>query len=142
MALCKPVLTFRDLPLELRLMIWGYVASTPRDIILDGKAKNEHHDTGNGWYCYNFRLYTPPPAILHVCWESREVGLKHYEIFHFRSSCLFCRTRRKPLPIRAFYINYEVDKICISDPDDRKISAFSGSVEWPSGHDDEKTIMD
>ena len=74
---------FRDLPLEIRQLIWSFAANEPRvielrytvngtgrkhDVSLD---ENEH---GGIW------SIAETPAVLHACRESRAEGLKRYEL--------------------------------------------------------------
>lgn len=92
----KPFQPFSNFPKELRLKIWSMAAEEQRVIIvdLDGPGKS--------------RTSSLPPAILHACIESREVGLKKYKLtfgarghpgrtyFNFDQDVLFRHRSKKP----------------------------------------------
>ncbi|KAF4637565.1 hypothetical protein G7Y89_g493 [Cudoniella acicularis] len=59
---------FNTLPLEMRRLVWGEASNLPRVIMID---VNNY----NGWGWSN----SPPPPILQVCSETREVALKSYK---------------------------------------------------------------
>lgn len=96
------LLLFCKFPQEIRLKIWAMVADEPRVVIID---QNRQTRTAE------FRYSAPPPAILHVCVEAREVALDHYTLtfgrnglpgriyFNFDLDILFCtRARRSRNP--------------------------------------------
>lgn len=65
---------FQRLPFEIRQLIWYRAALEPRIVevgfyVTRVKKRNETRNT----------CKTLVPALLHVCSESREVGLKHYD---------------------------------------------------------------
>jgi hypothetical protein len=83
---------FGRLPTEIRLMIWAHTcqhvrhlnlmrASIPTEeyphVLQDFWQRNERDVEQN---MFRHVTSTPPPAILHVCIESRGVGLKHYQL--------------------------------------------------------------
>jgi len=61
---------FSKLPQEIRLKIWDMVTDEPRAVIIHARV-----GPGGG-----IRSPTPVPSALHVCFESREVALKKYEL--------------------------------------------------------------
>jgi hypothetical protein len=79
---------FRNLPTEVRLIIWGYACRTERIIpLLPGK--------GHLFPIVHPSLEVPP--VLHACSESRTIGLKHYDLsFH-----------------RHIYINHDHDQLML-----------------------------
>jgi len=71
---------FTRLPKEIRLLVWGFVAFHPRVIeMCESRYRME---------VQQYFAKTPPPALLSVCKEARQEGLKHYEIFEFRNETL------------------------------------------------------
>lgn len=92
---------FVKLPREIRNMIWEIAAKEPRVVVVSAR-------TDNG-------LRSPIPPILHVCSESRAVGLTHYAIA-FESQRFAHRWPDVPglmvdlLPSRV-YFNFERDTL-------------------------------
>jgi len=70
---------FPQLPLELRLKIWQTMLPGPRTVNIRYQMK---YDSFNGKTISSFTGWTSPdpvPVGLHVCQESREESLKHYQ---------------------------------------------------------------
>lgn len=63
---------FLKLPYEIRQQIWKIVAEERRTVVVKANLPGNH----------SIRLSSssPPPAMLHVCAESREVALKYYTL--------------------------------------------------------------
>jgi len=70
------------LPAELRPRVWKYTCCVTRnvDIWVNPIYINIHEDGGSRSRPYQFVSKCPPPAVLHVCKESRTEGLKHYTL--------------------------------------------------------------
>jgi 2EXR family protein len=68
---------FQALPSELRLRVWSFALSTPRDVTVIGDGGIIR--PGPSRAAKSFRSTTRPPAMLHVCRESRFEGLKVYK---------------------------------------------------------------
>jgi len=68
---------FSDLPLEIRLCIWGFALSDPRviEITLRGHEHGGSSSPANAYVASSSK----PPALLHTCRESRNLALRTYE---------------------------------------------------------------
>lgn len=101
---------FPNLPTELRLTIWHYASSIPRNIdvwLLQHSTKYYKKAQGYGTTCR-------PPPILHANQESRAVGLEHYELSF--STKVFVRGQGVVIP-RTIYVNWTSDVIVpMSEP--------------------------
>jgi hypothetical protein len=83
---------FRELPVEVRLMIWKEVCFKPRIIDIWGKSIRSLWPFGDDtWFeadifpyppvrPFVHRSYSRIPSILHVSREARSAGLKHYSL--------------------------------------------------------------
>jgi hypothetical protein len=71
---------FYSLPFELRLKIWGMDLSTPREVNIICQVQGRFT---------TFKSSNRPPALLHVCRESREEALKIYRPFGTESSPVY-----------------------------------------------------
>ncbi|TAQ89483.1 hypothetical protein B7494_g2149 [Chlorociboria aeruginascens] len=109
---------FPKLPTELRLQIWKFASWAPRTIELNFCIVDE-----------KFIDFGHPPAILHVCRESREVGLSFY-------SLSFGTTKQPP----EIYFNPLTDLVYLGtrqydDEIDAIIKYFCSGVESGTPHD-------
>src|SRR5579871_1571219 len=102
---------FQALPRELRLRIWGFAISIPRKINLRTFLPGAPRATKS------FTSSDRPPALLHVCHESRLEALRTYKPFF--------QTKSSP---KYIYVAFSQDTIKISGNDLR----FLGSVELQS----------
>jgi len=88
---------FPTLPFELRLKIWDLVLSSPRVVTLScERAKLDRERR----FAKAFTSKTPPPALLHVCRESRFEALSTYQPFF--------KTETSPI---FTYVSFEQDAI-------------------------------
>jgi hypothetical protein len=77
---------FGKLPLELRMVIWGFPCFHERNVFIwltkpFGNMTDVTliwHDLDDDPDLFNYVTTTPPPAVLHTCQESRKAGLDHY----------------------------------------------------------------
>ncbi|CAG8955823.1 hypothetical protein HYFRA_00011692 [Hymenoscyphus fraxineus] len=88
----EPTFTrFNDLPLELRLRIWSLASSVPRVVevrqphqrIIRNSVSQFNLLTltfVDSWLLGAPRVYSPVPAVLHTCQESRHEALRHYTL--------------------------------------------------------------
>lgn len=93
------------LPTELRLQIWEYMCSEPRIVEVrhtDDRFLDETSPTCG--YSFTARI----PVVLHVCRESREVGLRHY---HLDLRSAFPEENRTS-PV---YVNWQLDTLYLTD---------------------------
>jgi hypothetical protein len=98
MSTTKEFHHFQSLPSELRLRIWGFALAVPRDV--DIACNTGIIQRGVPRTAKYFHSSTPPPALLHVCHESRFEGLKIY------SPCF--QTESSP---RYIYVSFSQDTI-------------------------------
>jgi hypothetical protein len=71
---------FRELPLELRLNIWSFIAPGPRTVSVKYKGLS-CYSTGKGFLAAaDWRSPDPIPIVLHICRESRTEALKSYQL--------------------------------------------------------------
>jgi hypothetical protein len=106
---------FKELPLELQQKIWEAVSFIPRNVDVWHKNIYTSREDGAGADYVHYRMIsrTPPPAILHVCQESREVALKHYKLaFGATKDCGTFAVVSKP----RIYINPLTDTVCLPRP--------------------------
>jgi len=68
---------FQRLPSELRIQIWNEACMEPRVVEVVVHTYIHFSVPRNKTYSI-FTTRTPAPAVLHVCPEAREEGLKHY----------------------------------------------------------------
>lgn len=109
---------FPNLPLELRNKIWEHACFIPRN--LEVKSWNYGKriaiptlDTNdeNPWQVWIYRSNTVPPAVLSVCLESRNIGLKHYKLDWGTHYAFRGFTFSTPATI---YVNYDSDRIVMT----------------------------
>lgn len=86
---------FPLLPRELRDQIWECAAQFPRQIRLRTLVLKEHYATADNWHV---------PGILHANRESREWGLKHYELVNERIGL-----KKLNMLTRGVYVNFKLD---------------------------------
>jgi hypothetical protein len=71
---------FPELPLELRLKIWSFIAPGPRTVSIKYKGLS-FYSIGKGFSAAaGWRSPDPVPTILHICQESRTEALKSYRL--------------------------------------------------------------
>jgi hypothetical protein len=71
---------FPDLPLELRLKIWFFIAPGPRTVSIKYKGLS-FYSIGKGFSAAaGWRSPDPVPIVLHICRESRTEALKSYQL--------------------------------------------------------------
>ena len=116
MTLPQSFPNFEALPVEIRLTIWKTIALTPRTLELYVQQVR---------YTIYLHCQNPIPALLHVCNESREEGLKYYSVLELKRwpprevqdevASPSWVTKRPPARI---YISYERDTLyfCRSNP--------------------------
>ncbi|EPE27974.1 hypothetical protein GLAREA_04765 [Glarea lozoyensis ATCC 20868] len=91
---------FPHLPQELRLEIWNIILAEPRQIKIDCKKRRIlQRRVVDSW-----TTDTPIPALLHVCSESRYLGLSYYKPYFSTKTCS-----------KAIYLNFERDAIFFQD---------------------------
>ncbi|EPE37063.1 hypothetical protein GLAREA_09226 [Glarea lozoyensis ATCC 20868] len=101
---------FQKLPIELRLKIWKEVCRFPR--IVEPLSSNKP----------NFPSESLAPALLHVCREAREEGLKIYEMLPSYGDLS---------RFRETYINWQVDYVLVPVGAKRKKSIDPSSQNPP-----------
>ena len=89
--------SFPLLPLELRRQIWE-LSIEPREVVIGG---NKYRDHG--------RQPTPPPALLHVCAESRSCVQRFY------TKCSMGNHRNPSVPLQYYWINFDIDSLYTMD---------------------------
>ncbi|EKD18272.1 hypothetical protein MBM_03265 [Drepanopeziza brunnea f. sp. 'multigermtubi' MB_m1] len=99
---------FRKLPVELRAMILKFLIEDGSDVEVSHTGittardrRNESSSTERNTQAW-CKVSSPPPAILHVNKECREISLKSYKVF---------RSGRLTTP---FYFNSAADRFCIT----------------------------
>ncbi|KAE9381206.1 hypothetical protein N431DRAFT_424799 [Stipitochalara longipes BDJ] len=71
---------FPDLPVEIRLKIWSFIAPSPRTVSIKYKGLS-FNSIGKGFLAAaGWRSPDPVPIILHICQESRTEALKSYQL--------------------------------------------------------------
>jgi hypothetical protein len=109
---------FGQLPSEIRVKIWAHACFHQRNIDIFteilGEVRVNKQDT------YRFESYKylsqfcPHPAILHTCKESRDEGLKHYQLA-FGTSHSFSIVNISTPP--RIYVNFACDRLCLLEPE-------------------------
>jgi len=116
---------FRKLATELRLMIWKMVSNQTRNIPISYQEIGvllglDYADANNSTGSYKELVYlvaNQPPAVLQVCRESREEGLKHYTYtneFQKRHSWPVAPVHINYSP-KPIYFNWKTDRLCVID---------------------------
>lgn len=73
--------SFKKLPLELRLMVWGFALPGPRVIHLKLAANKVHgFAIASEIAASRIKAVTTIPGVLHAVHESREAALKYYSV--------------------------------------------------------------
>ena len=109
---------FPKLLFEIRTMIWDKICKEPRVVEVEVRAYRNPQRPSQPSSIFDFEFKAPidygftplgpNPAVLHVCKESREQGLKHY-----------ARLLQRPLgdinhvPDTIIYMNHAEDTLCI-----------------------------
>ncbi|KAI0400700.1 hypothetical protein F4802DRAFT_471624 [Xylaria palmicola] len=110
---------FPRLPTELRLQIWALAAEGPR--MLHVRVENRHVWTSETTleYATVYSSPTPPPAVLHACWESRQAA--PYERSFFSSPLI--------AEARYIWVNFRQDMICLPDTDIHMLKPYDAVVQ-------------
>lgn len=115
------MIRFRSFPLEIRRKIWKAASFIPRYVdIWNVCLKCDHHRRACG--VRQILSRTPPPAILHVCHESREEANRHYVLGTVSSD------QDIDLNIdfvSQIYVNPIVDTVCLP-----RLGPFEGRRNW------------
>jgi hypothetical protein len=74
-------LRFNDLPLELRLMIGGFVCPSRHVIWIQQKHERTRPDVARHWF-----HHIDIPRVLHACRESRQFGLQSYQLVSLKDA--------------------------------------------------------
>jgi hypothetical protein len=91
---------FPQLPKELRLEIWNIIIGEPRRVHIEGKKRRVlHRRVVESWHS-DQRI----PSLLHICSESRFLGLSYYTPYFTTETCS-----------KAIYLNLQHDAICFPD---------------------------
>jgi hypothetical protein len=103
---------FPRLPPELRRKIWRHALPSPRIMSIDF-IQRPHQSIPQ------FEPNHPPPVLLQVCHESREVALENYELaFEAQGPCGSSQqapTGGTPNPSpRGFYFDFRTDTLCFT----------------------------
>ncbi|KAM3072185.1 hypothetical protein ACMFMF_007579 [Clarireedia jacksonii] len=69
---------FSSLPTELRLQIWQRVVPDPRTVCIRYELRRV--EIGGSTLPGSWMSNEPVPVLLHICRESREIGLSHYQL--------------------------------------------------------------
>ncbi|KAI1844265.1 hypothetical protein JX266_009556 [Neoarthrinium moseri] len=75
---------FIKLPTEIRAMIWDY--ASPRRVVTVEEVESGGDDGAEQWSTYLFKPRRSPPAVAHVCQESRAIVCRAARIFPIRNS--------------------------------------------------------
>jgi hypothetical protein len=109
---------FGQLPLELRVKIWGHACFHQRNIDIFTEMLGEVRVNEQDMYRFEsykyFSQFCPHPAVMHTCKESREEGLKHYRL-EFGTSHSFSIINISTPP--RIYVNFACDRLCLLQPD-------------------------
>jgi hypothetical protein len=119
--------SFGELPSELRIKIWSYVCFHPRnvDIMTEKLGTVRISDSTYADVHKFFSHACSHPAVLQVCRESREEGLKHYQLefgTSYNSSIINVSTPPQ------IYVNFTCDRICLLKPECFE-SEFAGQFQ-------------
>jgi hypothetical protein len=115
----KPVLEtftcFGELPSELRVKIWNHVCFHPRNVDISSETLGTVRIC-EGTYVdvHKFFSHALHPAVLHVSRESREEGMKHYQL-EFGSSYTSSIINVSTPP--RIYVNFACDRLCLLKPE-------------------------
>lgn len=112
---------FPQLPLEIRMRIWELACFFPRNVDIWVthlpesyiREPPENYTRGGPPTPFRYLSRSPVPAILHVCNESRTIGLNFYKL-EFGSGTFelqYFTLSVKP----TIYVNLSVDRICFMD---------------------------
>ncbi|KAF7944815.1 uncharacterized protein EAE97_005448 [Botrytis byssoidea] len=115
MATLSTFTFFRDLPMEVRLLILKFACCQQRNIDVSYRSFREgDNNVGRGsssnvYSGASMVTHTKPPSILHVNREFREEALKYYSYVDF-SREVFGGPRKGS----QLYINWKRDRLCFS----------------------------
>jgi len=102
---------FPRLPPELRRKIWRYALPAPRIMSVDFLQRSPQHNP-------QFEPNHPPPMLLQVCHEAREVALENYElVFAARNPAGIATAVEGEKEDRggaAFHFNFRGDTLCFT----------------------------
>ncbi|KAH6672161.1 hypothetical protein B0J14DRAFT_639260 [Halenospora varia] len=142
---------FTSLPLEIRTMIWSYIASFPRNITPRHKGKfcmketttmkgtRSVHTYVDMWK-QKYYTNTPVPTMLHVCQEARAIGLTIYSLHldsgeHFKVDYEeLWESEAKWLLPSTIYMNWEADTLALTSQwsDTASICGIDDRMLWQS----------
>jgi len=116
----KEFACFRELPIELRIKIWGHACSVTRNVDIWAKKLMIPGDSFDNDYLYYWYSSCAIPAVLHVSRESRAEGLEHYtpdfatfQAIDMINSILLTLSISTPAQV---YINWDNDRLCLIEP--------------------------
>jgi hypothetical protein len=101
------------LPPELRLTIWEYAASQPRNV--DIWTNRTHNSPRDVYPSFHYSTLSPVPAILQVNREARHVGMSFYELAFSQSFEDDNGDEIESLRRPGMYVNWRSDLICLLD---------------------------
>jgi hypothetical protein len=110
----RPIFTiFPELPIEIRLKVYGHACYQPRNITLNTEFV---HQEVNNTIFYTQRYFSTltkllPPAILSVSKEARAEALNHYELAFQRTTSMGVDGENHVYKFPGFWINWECDRI-------------------------------
>lgn len=100
--------SFPRLPPELRRKIWRHALPSPRTMSVDFIQRSRHSAP-------EFEPNQPPPMLLHVCHESREVALENYElVFRSQNPPGASSQGASGAPLGGFYFDFRGDTLCFT----------------------------
>ncbi|KAG4433950.1 hypothetical protein IFR05_010563 [Cadophora sp. M221] len=102
---------FMQLPRELRFMIWGMIARQPRKVKLLECSIRPFEHSATHWNP-NVWGQSRHPAMVQVCTESRNEGLRYYAICHDKTR--YIPYKNQPHKVgrymsNTFFINFNLD---------------------------------
>jgi hypothetical protein len=100
---------FPTLPVELRLKIWTIASFHPQNVDIWARCLGEIGSRLHPYIPFKYTSHCSVPAILHVCRESRGIGLQYY---HLDFGTLYDdETFRFETPPKI-YIHFAADRVC------------------------------
>ncbi|KAH6718404.1 hypothetical protein BKA61DRAFT_717249 [Leptodontidium sp. MPI-SDFR-AT-0119] len=102
---------FMQLPSELRLLIWGYIARQPRKVKLL-ECSLRHFEPSSAHWNSNVEGQSRHPAMMQVCSESRNEGLRYYTVCRDRVRYVVYRNQLRKFGrhmSNTFFINFNLD---------------------------------
>ncbi|KAI1177577.1 hypothetical protein F4777DRAFT_541494 [Nemania sp. FL0916] len=110
---------FGHLPVELRIQVWALAAS-PR--ILHVRVIPKLSDSLPGRADFGYASPIAPPAVLHVCQESRQNS--SYQKAFFTTSTLAGEPET-----RYIWVNFEQDMICLADHRVERLTPHEADIQ-------------